>query len=111
MMAVTCSAMFPPLLIRGLSDLYDRPNRQHVTSRPRVSAAVGRRLSFAQEDEGKQVEADVGGGYRGQFGVIVGGGDLDDVGADHVAAGQAAQDAEQFPGGEAARLGGYGARC
>src|SRR2546429_2518708 len=49
-------------------------------------------------------------GDAGDFGVVVGGGHLDEVGADDGGAGQVAQDAEEFAAGEAAGLGGAGAR-
>lgn len=47
----------------------------------------------------------VRGGDGGHLGVVVGGGDLDHVRADQPGLGQAAQDAEQFPGRQAAASG------
>ncbi len=54
-------------------------------------------LPVAEQHQRQQLEAHVRGRHRGHLGVVVGRGDLDDVGAHHREAGQAAQDAEQFP--------------
>ena len=64
-----------------------------------------RALPFPGE-QGDQVEDHGGGGDRGRLGVIVGRRYLHDVGPHQVHAGEPAQDAEQFPAGQAAGLGG-----
>ena len=68
--------------------------------------AVG---SAAEENEGQEFVGDVGGGHGGHLRVVVGRCDLHHIRADQAQAGQAAQDAEQFPRGQAARLRGAGA--
>jgi hypothetical protein len=66
-------------------------------------------VSAAQQHESQQLVGDVGGGHGGHLGVVVGRGDLHHVRADQAQAGQAAQDAEQFPRRQAAGLRGAGA--
>ena len=51
----------------------------------------------------------MGGGDAGDLGVVVGGRDLHDVGADQVEGAERAQRGQQFPAGQAARLRGAGA--
>src|SRR5206468_3195078 len=50
---------------------------------------------------GQEFVADVGGGDAGDLGVVVGGRDLHDVGADQVERGERAQRGQQFPAGQA----------
>jgi hypothetical protein len=63
-----------------------------------------------EQHQGQELDGDVRGGDRGHLGVVVSGRDLDHVAADQAFPGQAAQDAEQLPGGQAAGLRGSRAR-
>ena len=66
-------------------------------------------LDGVVRQQGDQLVGDVAGGDAGDLGVVVGRGDLDDVGADEVQAAEAAQDLQQFAAGDAAGLRGAGA--
>ena len=78
------------------------------------AAAIGTgwwcsRGGLAGGQGGEQLVADVRGGDAGDLGVVVGGRDLDDVGADQVQPGERSQRGQQFPAGQAACLRGPGA--
>src|SRR6202035_1608399 len=76
----------------------------------RQPLAVGRSgRGLAGGEGGQELVADVGGGDAGDLGVVVGGRDLHDVGADQVERGEGAERGQQFPAGQAAGLGGAGA--
>jgi len=76
-----------------------RWDRDEIEEGTRVLDAALRRgrSLLAEQHQRQQLEAHVGGGHGGDFGVVVGRRDLDDVGACHRMTGQASQDAEQFP--------------
>ena len=66
-------------------------------------------LFLTQREGGQQLVADVRGGDAGYLGVVVGGRDFHDVGADEVKPGEGAQRGEQFPTGQATCFWGSGA--